>query len=115
MSSQLATLVPIFDGTNFLVWSRAMKAYLQSQGLFGYTDGSITIPVSMPAVAASPAVAATSSTLAIDAITAVPAYDPTPAEILSWKKLNDMAMGAMILCLSPSIQQLILQDTAEEL
>jgi hypothetical protein len=37
MSSQLATLVPVFDRTNYLVWSRAMKAYLQSQGLFGYT------------------------------------------------------------------------------
>jgi hypothetical protein len=115
MSSQLATLVPVFDGTNYLVWSRAMKAYLQSQGLFGYTDGSLTIPVSIPAVAASPAVPATSSTPAIDAVTAVPAYDLTPADILSWKKSNDMAMGAIILCLSPSIQQLISQVTAEDL
>jgi hypothetical protein len=115
MSSQLATLVPIFDGTNYLVWSRAMKAYLQSQGLFGYTNGSLTIPVSIPAVAASPVVPATSSSLAIDAVTAVPAYDPTPAEILSWKKSNDMAMGAITLHLSPSIQQLISQATAEDL
>jgi hypothetical protein len=115
MSSQLATLVPIFNGTNYLVWSRAMKAYLQSQGLFGYTDGSLTIPISIPAVAASPVVPATATTLAIDAVTAVPAYNPTPADILSWKKSNDMAMGAIILRLSPSIQQLILQDTAEEL
>jgi hypothetical protein len=115
MSSQLATLVPIFDGTNYLVWSRAMKAYLQSQGLFGYTDGSLTIPVSIPAVAASPAVPATATTPAIDAVTAVPAYDPTPADILSWKKSNDMAMGAIILHLSPSIQQLISQVTAEDL
>jgi hypothetical protein len=115
MSSQLATLVPVFDSTNYLVWSRAMKAYLQSQGLFGYTDGSLTIPVSIPAVAASPVVPATSSTPAIDAVTAVPAYDPTPADILSWKKLNDMAMGAIILRLSPSIQQLITQVTAEDL
>jgi hypothetical protein len=36
MSSQLATLVPVFDGTNYLVWSRAMKAYLQSQGVMTY-------------------------------------------------------------------------------
>jgi hypothetical protein len=115
MSSQLATLVPVFDGTNYLVWSCAMKAYLQSQGLFGYTDGSLTIPVSIPAVATSPAVPATSSTPAIDAITAVPAYDPMPAEILSWKKSNDMAMGAITLHLSPSIQQLISQVTAEDL
>jgi hypothetical protein len=115
MSSQLATLVPVFDGTNYLVWSRAMKAYLQSQGLFGYTDGSLTIPISIPAVAASPAVPANTTTPAIDAVTAVPAYDPTPADILSWKKSNDMAMGAIILRLSPSIQQLISQATAEEL
>jgi hypothetical protein len=114
MSSQLATLVPVFDGTNYLVWSRAMKAYLQSQGLFGYTDGSLTIPVSIPAVAASPAVPATATTLAIDAVTAVPAYDLTPSDILSWKKSNDMAMGAIILRLLPSIQQLILQVTAED-
>jgi hypothetical protein len=115
MSSQLATLVPVFDGTNYLVWSRVMKAYHQLQGLYGYTDGSLTIPISIPAVAASPAVPATSSTPAINAVTAVPAYDPTPAEILSWKKSNDMAMGAIILRLSPSIQQLISQATAEEL
>jgi hypothetical protein len=115
MSSQLATLVPVFDGTNYLVWSHAMKAYLQLQGLYGYTDGSLTIPVSIPAVAASPAVPATSSSLAIDAVTTVPAYDPTPAEILGWKKSNDMAMGAITLHLSPSIQQLISQTTAEEL
>jgi hypothetical protein len=115
MSSQLATLVPIFDGTNYLVWSRAMKAYLQLQGLFGYTNGSLTIPISIPAVAASPAVPATATTPAIDAVTAVPAYDPTPADILSWKKSNDMAMGAIILHLSPSIQQLISQVTAEDL
>jgi transposase InsO family protein len=115
MSSQLATLVPIFDGTNYLVWSRAMKAYLQSQGLFGYTDGSLTIPVSISAVAASPAVPATATTPAIAAVAAVTAYDPTPAEVLSWKKSNDMAMGAIILRLSPSIQQLITQTTAEEL
>jgi hypothetical protein len=101
MSSQLATLVPVFDGTNYLVWSRAMKAYLQSQGLFGYTDGSLTIPVSISAVTASPAVPATASTPAIAAVAAVTAYDPTPAEILSWKKSNDMAMGAIILRLSP--------------
>jgi hypothetical protein len=115
MSSQLATLVPVFDGTNYLVWSRAMKAYLQSQGLFGYTDGSLTIPVSIPAVAASPVVPATATTPAFAAITAVAAYDPTPAEVLSWKKSNDMAMGAIILRLSPSIQQLITQVTAEDL
>jgi hypothetical protein len=115
MSSQLATLVPVFDGTNYLVWSRAMKAYLQSQGLFGYTDGSLTIPVSIPAVAASPAVPATATTPAIAAVAAVTAYDPTPAEVLSWKKSNDMAMGAIILRLSPSIQQLITQTTAEDL
>jgi hypothetical protein len=115
MSSQLATLVPVFDGTNYLVWSCAMKAYLQLQGLFGYTDGSLTIPVSTPAITASPAVAATATTLAVDAVSAVPAYDPTPAEILSWKKSNNMAMGAIVLRLSPSIQQLISQDTAEDL
>jgi hypothetical protein len=109
MSSQLATLVPVFDGTNYLVWSRVMKAYLQSQGLFGYTDGSLTIPVSIPAVAA------TATTPAFAAVAAVAAYDPTPADILSWKKSNDMAMGAIILRLSPSIQQLITQVTAEEL
>jgi hypothetical protein len=115
MSSQLATLVPVFDGTNYLVWSRAMKAYLQSQGLFGYTDGSLTIPVSISAVTASPAVPATATTPAIAAVAAVTAYDPTPAEILSWKKSNDMAMGAIILHLLPSIQQLITQTTAEDL
>src|SRR5580693_7151151 len=115
MSSQLTTLVPTFDGTNYLVWSCAMKAYLQLQGLFGYCDGSIAIPQSHPAVAAVAAVAATQSTLAVEAVEAQDTYTPTVNDMLVWKKSDNMALGAIILCLSPSIQQLVTQTDTEDL
>ena len=32
MSNQLTQLVPVLDGSNWLKWSEAMKAYLMAQG-----------------------------------------------------------------------------------
>ena len=52
MSNPLTTLVTVFDGTNFALWSRQMRAYLQSQGLWGYCTGTITKPTYRPAVKA---------------------------------------------------------------
>src|ERR1700733_3240880 len=43
-SNQLTSLVPIFDGSNYGTWTKAMKAFLMSQGYWGIVDGSITQP-----------------------------------------------------------------------
>ena len=59
MSAQLTVLVPMFDGTGYTTWARAMKAFLQSQGLFGYANGDLQEPAYRPAVTAIAFVAAT--------------------------------------------------------
>jgi hypothetical protein len=44
MSTNVASLVPILDGTNYGIWSKAMKAFLMSLGLWGYADGTLAEP-----------------------------------------------------------------------
>jgi gag-polypeptide of LTR copia-type len=44
MSNNVASLVPILDGANYGIWSKAMKAYLMSLGLWGYVDGTLAEP-----------------------------------------------------------------------
>jgi hypothetical protein len=44
MSSQLTTFVQVFDGQNYGIWSKAMRAFLMAQGLWGFTDGTNTEP-----------------------------------------------------------------------
>ena len=83
MAAQLTNLVPIFDRQNYGQWSKAMKAFLMSQGLWGFTDGSVSHP-----------------------------GPGTPLEEVSgWQRLADMARGNIVLCLAPAIQQGV-EDTA---
>jgi len=96
MSSQLTGLVPILDGSNYPLWSKSMKAYLQSQGLWGYAHGAITRPndpdPALPAAEIATAVAAQAA----------------------WDRANDMAAGNIVLRITPSINEnLINLDTAE--
>ena len=42
MSDQTAKLVPVLDGSNYAAWSKAMKAYLMSQSLWGYANATLT-------------------------------------------------------------------------
>src|ERR1700752_2765101 len=44
MSQQLTSLVPVLDGSNYGLWSQAVKAYLMSLGLWGYVTGNIECP-----------------------------------------------------------------------
>ena len=77
MSSQLTNLVPIFDRQNYGQWAKAIKVFLMSQGLWGYTDGSIAQPA-----------------------------PGTPAEeAATWKRASDMARGNIVLRLTPAVQQ----------
>ncbi len=91
MSSQLTSLVPIFDGSNWSTWSKAMTAFFMSQGLWGYVAGTITVPV-------------------INA-TAMPPV--TAADVALWNKNDEMARGNLTLHLSPAVQQAVTGNTSQ--
>ena len=96
MSSQLTTLVQTFDGSNYQLWSKAMKAWLQLQGLWGFVDGTIVRP-------ADPATGAAAADVAA-----------AEAAIAAWVRSNNMAMGNLVLHLNPSIQESLGNFTAAE-
>ncbi len=96
MSSQLTMLVQTFDGSNYQLWSKAMKAWLQSQGLWGFVDRTIVHPADPAAGAATAEIAA------------------AEAAIAAWVRSNDMAMGNLVLRLNPSIQESLGAFTAAE-
>ena len=107
MSNQLTTLVTVFDGTNFPLWSRQMRAYLQSQGLYGYCTGNISKPTYRPAVKAVAYQPAdpVAKTPEVKEVKAQNEYMPSDAEISAWHKTDDQAIGHIILRLSSAIQQ----------
>jgi len=73
-----------------------MKAWLQSQGLWGFVDRTIVRPVDPAAGAAAAEIAA------------------AEAAIAAWVRSNDMAMGNLVLRLNPSIQESLGAFTAAE-
>ena len=81
MSTQLTHLVPIFDGSNYGLWAKAIKAFLMAQGLWGYVDGTIAQPVGVAGAA------------------------PDAAELAAWQRSRDMARGNITLRLSPALQE----------
>ena len=44
MSSQLTSLIPVFDSSNWSIWSKVMTTFML-QGLWGYVEGTIAVPV----------------------------------------------------------------------
>jgi hypothetical protein len=44
MSSQLTTLVPVLDRSNYQQWASAMQSYLMAQGLWKCVKPDHTIP-----------------------------------------------------------------------
>ncbi len=90
MSSQLTSLVPIFDGSNWSTWSKAMTTFFMSQGLWGYVAGTIPVPVIAPG---PPPVTATNVAL--------------------WNKNDEMARGNLTLRLSPVVQQAVTGNTSQ--
>jgi len=44
MSSQLTSLVPVLDGTNYQQWAAAMQSYLMSQGQWKCTKPGASNP-----------------------------------------------------------------------
>ncbi len=90
MSSQLTSLVPVFDGSNWSTWSKAMTAFFMSQGLWGYVAGTIAVPV----VGAGPP-------------------PVTATDVALWNKNDEMARGNLTLCLSPAIRQAVTGNTSQ--
>jgi hypothetical protein len=43
-SNSNASLVPILDGLNYGIWSKAMTAYLMLLGLWSHANGSLSKP-----------------------------------------------------------------------
>ena len=95
MSSQLTSFTTIFDSSNYKQWAKQMKAYLMSQGLWGYAKGTIDKPpYPTPVDKDGKAKKVTDKEKA----KWHEAHDP-------WKQSQDMAQGSIMLCLSPSVQQ----------
>ena len=107
MSNTLTNLVTVFDGTNFPLWSRQMRAYLQSQGLWGYCTGGISKPTYRPAVKAQAYIPAdpVAKTPEVKEVKAQNEYTPSDMELSSWHKADDQAIGHIVLHLSSAIQQ----------
>ena len=72
-NNNIATHVPILDGTNYQEWESQMKGYLQSQALWRVANGTVTHPA-----------------------------DDQPVEQAKWDILDDMAQGALTLHISPN-------------
>src|ERR1700744_3285904 len=97
MSSQLTSLVTLFDGSNWGIWSRAMKAFLMSQGLWGYVNSTIA----MPTITADPNDPAQMAD-----------HTAQQAALTAWNKADDQALGSIVLRLKPELQQHVTQATS---
>src|SRR5277367_6149175 len=84
MSSQLTSLVPVLDGSNYGVWQTSMKAFLMSQGMWGHITGVAGFPLAVFD--------------ADDNQTNAPQQE-------EWLKRDDMVHGHLVLRTSISIQQ----------
>ena len=83
-NNNIATHVPILDGTNYREWESQMKGYLQSQGLWRVANRMVTRPA-----------------------------DDQPVEQAKWDISDDMAQGALTLCISPNCRNHIGASSAE--
>ena len=83
-NNNIATHVPILDGTNYREWESQMKGYLQSQGLWRAANGMVTCPA-----------------------------DDQPVEQAKWDILDDMEQGALTLRISPNCYNHIGASSAE--
>ena len=91
-SSNNASLVPVLDGTNYRQWAVAMKALIQSTGMWAYPKGKIErehFPDDDDEYKALPA------TRKAEILTSINKFE----------KNDGMVLGQIMLRLSPTIQQ----------
>ena len=128
MSSQLTTLTTVFNSQDYNTWSKAMRAFLMAQGLWGYCSGDLSEPFEPTEPKEPKPLKSSPSDKEKEKYERYfafykgekAAYDcdlPTfPERKAAWVKANDMALGTITLCLSPALQQhLPLGQTAEDL
>ena len=102
--SEISTLVPVLDGSNYGTWHKSMKVYLMSLGLWGHVSGSIQMPIAPrnPALDRNGnAVIAVQSD--IDAYTT--AMDAYSISFPAWSKDDEKALGAILLRLNNAIKE----------
>ena len=95
MSSQLTSFTTVFDSSNYQQWAKQMQAFLMSQGLWGYAEGTIDEPLFLTPVDKDGKPEKVSEEEKAK-------YEELHAP---WKHSQDMAQGSIMLCLTPSIQQ----------
>jgi gag-polypeptide of LTR copia-type/Domain of unknown function (DUF4219) len=93
MSSSLEKLVPLLDGSNYLVWAEAMKSYLRSMGVWQIVVGNQRQPT-------------------IPMQTAQNTAEVAVATVLKnkWDNDDDAALGSMLLRVSTSLHHHIGQN-----
>src|SRR5258708_17927468 len=82
MSGQLASFVPVLDGSNYLEWARLLEAYLKMQSLWAVTSGSWNKLVPKDANNV---------------------MEKEEERIDRWNEYNSQAVSTMVLRISPSI------------
>jgi hypothetical protein len=89
-NNNVANQIPIFDRSNYGAWSMVICAFLRLQGLWQLTAGYDTYPTDMGS----------------DKGTEVE-HTANSAALVDWDKHDDMAIGHITLCVSPSTQEQI--------
>ena len=109
--SEISTLVPVLDGSNYGTWHKSMKAYLMSLGLWGHCNGSIDAllePMDPEKDKSKTASTADKELYKTDKA----AYDIAYA---AWSKDDEKALGAILLRTNNAIKEdVISRDLAYE-
>ena len=109
--SEISTLVPVLDGSNYGTWHKSMKAYLMSLGLWGHCSGSIDEPFKPDDPEKDKSKTASASD--------IENYKKDKAEydiaFATWSKDDEKALGAILLRTNNAIKEdVISKDTATE-
>jgi hypothetical protein len=89
-NNNIASQIPIFDGSNYGAWSMVMHAFLRSQGLWQLSAGLDVYPTEMGPTEGTQVERTANATTISD-----------------WDKRDDMAIGHITLHVSPPIQEQI--------
>ena len=83
-TSQLTSLVPILDSSNWMVWQEQMMSYLKFAGLLGYVQGKPACPT-CPGLSATPTADQRATLAAAD------------VAIIAWDLEDDKCLGTITL------------------
>jgi hypothetical protein len=98
-TADVMAVVPMLDGSNWIIWETQMKAFLRAKGLWQITSGSEVRP---------PSLVATDD----DTPTAEARYARRKEQI-EWDNRDDQAIGYISLKITHSLRHHIKDDSAE--